>query len=49
MDNFAVLLDKLSKFRVNDEQRELISKMKDAEDDFDYDALEQLINKWNDT
>jgi len=47
MDIFDTLLEKLSKFRVSDEQRDLINKMKEAEDGFDYDELEKLISKWN--
>lgn len=46
MDIFDTLLDKLSKFRVSDEQRDIITKMKDAENDFDYDELEKLISQW---
>ena len=47
MDIFDNLLKKLSKFKVSDEQRELIGKMKNAEDDFDYDELEKLVNEWS--
>ncbi|WP_297569889.1 ATP-binding protein [uncultured Anaerovibrio sp.] len=47
MDIFDNLLKKLSKFKVSDEQRELIGKMKNAEEDFDYDELEKLVNEWS--
>lgn len=46
LDGLGTLLDKLNKYKVSDSQRELLDKMKDAEEDFDYDALEELIGQW---
>ncbi|MBR0329568.1 MAG: response regulator, partial [Selenomonadaceae bacterium] len=46
LDGFGSLLKKMSKFKVTDEQRRLLEQMKTAGDDFDYDALEELIGQW---
>lgn len=46
LDGFGSLLKKMSKFKVTDEQRQLLEQMKTAGDDFDYDALEKLIAQW---
>lgn len=46
LDGFGSLLKKMSKFKVSDEQRALLDKMQTAGDDFDYDALEELISQW---
>ena len=46
LDGFGSLLKKMSKFKVTEEQRQLLEQMKTAGDDFDYDALEKLIAQW---
>lgn len=46
LDGFGSLLKKMSKFKVTEEQRRLLEQMKTAGDDFDYDALEELISQW---
>lgn len=46
LDVLGELLDKLNKYKVSDSQRKLLDRMKDAEEDFDYDALEELISQW---
>ena len=46
LDGFGSVLKKMSKFKVTDEQRRLLEQMKTAGDDFDYDALEELIGQW---
>lgn len=46
LDIFSSLRNKLSKYKVSDDQRKLLDQMKDAEDGFDYDALEKLIEQW---
>ncbi|MGM9540590.1 ATP-binding protein [Anaerovibrio sp.] len=46
LDGFGSLLKKMSKFKVTEEQRQLLEQMKTAGNDFDYDALEKLIAQW---
>ena len=46
LDGFDSLLKKMSKFKVTEEQRQLLEQMRTAGNDFDYDALEKLIAQW---
>ena len=47
LDGLGQILERMQKYRVSDKQRELLEKMKNAEEDFDYDALEELIRQWS--
>ena len=46
LDGLGELLERMKKYKVSDEHRQLLDKMKEAEEDFDYDTLEELIEEW---
>lgn len=46
LDGLGEIFEKIAKFRITDEQRALLEEMQAAVDNFDYDALEELITQW---